>query len=72
MTTLKDDQIDICKNIKELNHCNEKEKQDVDAVINLYILFRDKTRQSFHDKTAECWIKYVDMMHLYHAFSRSR
>ena len=72
MTTLDDNQIDFCKNIKLLNHCNEKEKQDVDAVINLYILFTDKTRQGLHGKSAKFWIKYVDIMHLYHAFSRSR
>ena len=71
MTTLNDDQIDICKNIKELNHFNEKEKQDVDAVINLYIPFTDKTRQGLPGKAAQFWIKYVDMMHLYHAFSQS-
>ena len=45
MTTLNDGQIDICKKIKQLNHCNEKEKQDRNAVSNLYMLFIDKTRQ---------------------------
>ena len=52
VTTLRNDQIDICKKIKELNHCNEKEKQDLDAVIKFYILFTDKTRQGLHGKTA--------------------
>ena len=52
VTTLSNDQIDICKNIKELNHCNEKEKQDVDAVIKFYIPFTDKTRKGLHGKTA--------------------
>ena len=72
MAMLNDDPTDIYKNIKELNHCNEKEKQDAVAVINLYILFTDKNRQGLHGKAVEFWIKYVDMMHLYHAFSQSQ
>ena len=72
MTMLNNDQIGICKNIKELNHCNEKEKQDVDAVINFNILFTDKTRQGLHGKTTEFWINYIDMMHLYRNFSQSQ
>ena len=43
MNSLNDDQIAICKNIKDLNQCNEKEKQDADAVINLYNLFTEQS-----------------------------
>ena len=72
VTTLNDDQIDICKTIKGLNHCNEKEKEDVDSVINFHILFTDKIRQGLHGKAAEFWIYYVDKMQLHHAFSHNQ
>ena len=72
VTTLNDDQIDTCKSIKGLNHCNEKEEVDVDTVINLHILFTGKIRQGLHGKTAEFWIYYFDKMQVYHAFSQNQ
>ena len=47
MNSLNYDQIAICKNIKELNQCNEKEKQDADAVMNLYNLFTEQSETRF-------------------------
>ena len=76
MNSLSDDQIAICKNIKEWNQCNEKEKQDVDAVINLYNLFTEQSETTrctwqdckildqlcWHDACLS-WFRFVSDMH---------
>ena len=72
MLTLSGDQKEILsKNFHEPNE-NEKENQDVRMIMDLCHLYSDKTRKGLHGMTSEFWIKYVDMIHLYHAFSRSR
>ena len=72
MTTLTADQLEICKSAGELHENYVKANQDINEIINCYHTFSDKTRSGIHGKTAEFWIKYIDIMHLYHAFSRSR
>ena len=39
--------------------------------LSKYKAFCEATQIGEHGKTAEFWIKYVNMIHLYHAFSRS-
>jgi len=45
---------------------------EVNEILKSYDEFTTKTRKGDHGKTAEFWLKYVDMIHLYHTFTRSQ
>ena len=36
-----------------------------------YVEFKDETKRGEHGKTAKYWMQYIEMVHLYRAFSRS-
>ena len=57
------------KNGKELKE-NEL-SSDVRKLLNKYELFSKQTRTGKHGLTAQFWMGYIEMLHLYHEFSRS-
>ena len=45
--------------------------EHTNELIKKYEEFAQETRNGNHGKTAQYWMGYVDMLHLYHEFSRS-
>lgn len=45
--------------------------EHAEELIKKYEEFSEETRNGIHGKTAQYWMGYVDMLHLYHEFSRS-
>ena len=45
--------------------------EHTNELIKKYEEFAQETRNGNHDKTAQYWMGYVDMLHLYHKFSSS-
>ena len=66
LISLEDDLPNVTDSDKKkfmVEHTNE--------LIKKYEEFAQETRNGNHDKTAQYWMGYVDMLHLYHTFSSS-
>ena len=63
------DELKIIKEQKEIeNHVFSKE---VDEFLELYKKFTVDTSKGLHDKTAQYWMIYIEMVHMYHQLTRN-
>ena len=57
--------------MQDKNFSTESLSKELIEMIHMYLGFKENTRNGIHGKTAQYWIIYVDLVDLYHQFSRS-
>ena len=63
------DELKIIKEQKDIeNHVFSKE---VEEFLKLYKKFTVDTSKGLHGKTAQYWMIYIEMIHMYHQLTRS-
>ena len=57
--------------MQDKNFSTESLSKELIEMIHMYLEFKENTRNGIHRKTAQYWIIYVELVDLYHQFSRS-
>ena len=62
---------EVARTIVDAPHMLTDTSNEMREILNSYREFTEHTRNGTHGQTAQYWMGYIDMVHLYHEFSRS-